>query len=127
MSVKLYLTIAAIVAILYGIAFVLIPGMVVVTFGAPPEVHVNLNLQFCGAALLGWGVIVWFARDFRDWQAVRGVLIGSAVGDAALLLVNLWATLQHFLNRLVWSSTVVTLLLLVGALYCLSMGARKAA
>jgi hypothetical protein len=126
MSVKLYLTIAAIVAILYGIAFLLIPGMVVLTFGAPPEVHVNLNLQFCGAALLGWGVILWFARDFRDWQAVRGVLIGNAVGDLALLLVNLWATLQHFLNGLVWSSTVVTVLLLAGALYFLSVGARKA-
>ncbi len=127
MDAKLYLTIAAIVAILYGITFVLIPANVVLLFGAPPEVHVNLNLQFCGAALLGWGVILWFARDFRDWQAVRGVLIGNAVGDAALLLVNLWATLQHFLNRLVWSSTVVTVLLLAGALYCLSTGTRKAA
>lgn len=125
MEAKTYLTIAAIVAILYGLCFVLIPGNVMLLFGGPPEVHVNLNLQFCGAALLAWGVITWFARSFRDWDAVRGVLIGSAVGDAVLLLVNIWATTQGFLNELVWSTTIVTALLLFGALYCLFAGARK--
>jgi len=125
MNARLYLTIAAIVAILYGIGFVLVPGNVVLLFGGPPEPHVNLNLQFCGAALLAWGVISWFARDFRDRDAVRGVLIGTAVGDAVLLLVNIWATMQGLLNELVWSSTVVTALLLLGALYCLLAGSRK--
>lgn len=127
MNTKLFLTIAAIVAILYGIGFVLIPGNVVLLFGGPPEPHVKLNLQFCGAALLAWGVIGWFARDFRDWAAVRGVLIGSVVGYVVLLLVNLWGTMQGLLNALVWSSTIVLLLLLLGALYCLSTGSRKPA
>lgn len=127
MDTRLYLTIASIITILYALGFLLAPGFVVLSFGAPPEVHVNLNLQFCGAALLALGVILWLARDFRDWHAVRGVLIGTAVGQAALLLVNLWATYQHFLNGLVWSSTIVIGLLLIGALYCLTNGARKAA
>jgi hypothetical protein len=125
MNVKIYLTIASVLAILYGLAFILMPGFVVLTFGGPPEVHVNLNLQFCGAALLGWGVTLWFARDFKDRQAVRGVLIGTAVGDLALLLVNLWATYQHLLNELLWSSTVVLALLIAGAIYYLSAGARR--
>ncbi len=127
MNSKLYLTIASIVAILYGLGFVLIPANVVLLFGGPPEVHVDLNLQFCGAALLGVGVIEWFARDFRDWDAVRGVLIGSIVGNGVLLLINIWATIQHLLNGLVWSSTIVLALLLLGAIYCLAAGPRKAA
>jgi hypothetical protein len=127
MDARMYLTISSIIAILYAIGFLLIPGNVVLLFGGPPEPHVTLNLQYCGAALLAWGVIGWMARDFRDWDAVRGVLIGTAVGDVVLTVLNLWATYQGLLNSLSWTSTIVSVLLLLGALYCLSAGARKPA
>lgn len=94
------------------------PGQRGLVFGGPPEPHVTLNLQYCGAALLAWGVIGWMARDFRDWDAVRGVLIGTAVGDVVLTVLNLWATYQGLLNSLSWTSTIVSVLLLLGALYC---------
>ena len=55
------------------------------------------------------------------------VLIGAIVGDALGVLVNLWGTMKGLLNGLAWSSTVVYIALLVGAIYCLSMGARKTA
>jgi len=126
MDARLYLTIASIIAILYGIAFVLLPGNTILLFGGPPEVHVTLNLQFFGSGLLGLGVIGWFARDFRDWDAVRGVLIGYAIVDVIGGLINIWATMQGLLNSLAWSSTAVYALLLIGALYCLSGGERRA-
>ena len=78
---KLYLTIASVVTILYGIGFVLIPAKMGELYGVQPEPHAILNVQYFGSALLAWGVILWFARDL-DWAAVRGVLIGSVVGDA---------------------------------------------
>jgi hypothetical protein len=127
MNTKLYLTIAGIVAILYGIIFVLFPANVVVLYGGPPESHVILNVQFFGSALLALGVIMWFARDFRDWAAMRGVLIGAVVGDVAGVLVNILGTIQGTVNALGWSSTVVYVLLLLGALYCLFTGSRKPA
>ena len=80
MDTKLFLTISAIIAILYGVGFVLIPAEMVELYGVPPEPHAILNLQFFGSALLAWGVITWFARDL-DWAAVRGVLIGGIVAD----------------------------------------------
>ena len=73
------------------------------------------------------GVIFWLARDFADWAAVRGVLIGAVVGDAIGLLVNLWGTMQGLMNGLAQSSTIVHVLLLLGALYCLATGSRKLA
>ncbi len=127
MDSKLYLTIAAIVTILYGIGFVLIPANLVALYGVKPEPNVVLNIQFFGAALIGLGVIFWFARDFRDWAAVRGVLIGAVVGDVIGVLVNIWGTMRGLMNGLAWSSTIVYVLLLLGALYCLSTGSRKSA
>jgi hypothetical protein len=127
MDARTYFTVSSVIAILYALGFLLIPGNIVLMFGGPPEAHVTLNLQYCGAALLAWGVIGWFARDFRDWDAVRGVLIGSAVGDAVLVVLSVYATLTGLLNGMSWTSTIITALLLLWALYCLMAGARKPA
>ena len=120
MTIKTFLTINAILAILYGLAFVLLPGPSSAVFGVASEPHVTLNLQFFGSVLLALGVIFWFAKDFREWEPVRGVLIGSVVADAVGLLINLWGTLQGLTNALAWTSSLVYVLLLAGAFYFLS-------
>jgi len=125
MNTKLYLTIAAVVAILYALGFLLIPVQASLFFSGFAEPRAVLNLRFCGAAVLAWGLIVWFARDFRDWQAVRGVLIASVVGLAVDIVINVWATLQGWLNANAWGTTAVLALLLIGGAYQLSIGARK--
>ncbi|MDR3421031.1 MAG: hypothetical protein P4L80_07305 [Xanthobacteraceae bacterium] len=127
MDARTYFTVSSVVGILYALGFLLIPGNMVLMFGGPPEAHVILNLQFCGAGLLAWGVISWFARDFRDWGAVRGVLIGNVVGDAVLVVLTVYAALTGLLNKLTWGSAIVVALLLLWGLYCLMAGARKTA
>ena len=91
MSVRLYLTIAAIVAILYALAFLIVPIQASLFFSSFAEARAVLYLRFCGAAVLAWGLIVWFARDFQDWHAVRSVLIGSMVGLIVNIIITIWA------------------------------------
>jgi len=69
MNANSYLTISAILAILYGLSFEVFPGKVTKIFGVMPEAHITLNLRFFGAALLGLGVTQWLAKDFADWAA----------------------------------------------------------
>ena len=126
MSARLYLTIAAVVAILYALAFLLIPVQTSLFFSGFAEARAVLYLRFCGAAVLAWGLIVWFARDFRDWDAVSGVLIGSVVALAVNIIISVVATIQGWLTANAWGSTVVLVLLLLGAIYLLmvhSLGA----
>jgi len=125
MSTKFYLTISAIVTILFALGFLLIPETMIVLFGSLVEPHVVMTLRFWGGTALGMGIIFWFARDLRDWDAVRGVLIGHAVALVVISPVVIWATLQGFLNRLAWGVVVLNLVWLFGALYCLSTGSRK--
>ena len=127
MNTKLYLTIAAVVAILYALGFLLIPVQASLFFSGFAEPRAVLNLRFCGAAVLAWGLVLWFARDFRNWHAVRGVLIASVVGLAVDIVINVWATLLGWLNASAWGSTAVLALLLLGGAYQLSIGARKTA
>ena len=120
MDAKRYLTISSVIAFLYGLAFELFPGRVTQLFGVTPEAHLSLNLRFFGAALIGLATTQWLARDFKDWDAVRGVLIGAVAGDALIGLVNLWGTFRGLINGLAWSSTLLVALLLFGAFYCLA-------
>jgi hypothetical protein len=127
MDSRLYLTVAAVVAILYALAFLLLPVQASLFFSGFAEPRAVLYLRFCGAAVLAWGLIVWFARDFRDWDAVRSVLIASVVGLAVNIILNVWATLDGWLNANAWGSTVVLALLLLGGIYELVTGALRVA
>ncbi len=117
MDTKLYLTIAAIVAILYALAFLLFPVHASLFFSSFADPRAIWYLRFCGAAILAWGLIVWFARDFQGWHPVRSVLIASVIGLIVNIILNVWATVTGWLNGNAWGSTVVLLLLLVGAVY----------
>ena len=125
MDTKLYLTVAAIVAIVYAIGFLLIPVQASLLFSDFAEPRAVLYLRFCGAAVLAWGLIVWFARNFQEWNAVRGVLIASLVGLAANIILNVWGATQGWLNANAWGSTAVLVLLFLGGVYQIALGARK--
>ena len=124
MSVRLYLTIAAVVAILYALAFLIIPIETSLFFSDFAEARAILYLRFCGASVLAWGLILWFARDFDEWRAVRGVLIGTIVGVAVNLVITIWATLGGWLNANSWGTAIALALLLFGAIYEISTAKR---
>jgi hypothetical protein len=125
MSARLYLTIAAVVAILYALAFLIVPIQASLFFSDFAEARAVLYLRFCGAAVLAWGLIVWFAREFQEWRAVRGVLIGSVAGLAVNIIITVWAALAGWLNANAWGNAIVLALLLIGAVYQLSVGSRE--
>ena len=127
MTSKNYLLIVAIVAVLYGLAFVLIPGPFTALYGVPPEPHTILAAQYFGSALIGLGVIYWFAKDFADESAVRGVLMGTVASTVIGGIIAIWGEISGAANPLGWTSVVVYALLLLGALYCLLMGGAKKA
>jgi hypothetical protein len=122
MSAKLFLTIIAVLGILYGLAFVFIPSQMAPIYGVPIDPHTTLETQFFGSALIWLAIVSWLAKDFRDWDAVKGVLIGTAVGSVIGGGVNLFGTFQGLLNGMAWTTTVIYVLVLIGSLYCLSVG-----
>jgi hypothetical protein len=127
MTSRTLLTITAVVAILYGLAFVLIPDTINALYGVPSAPHIALYTRFFGSALLGLGVITWFAKDFRSWDAIRGVLIGIVVTTAIGALIALFAVLTGLSNAMTWTSVLVYALLLVGAAYWPSQGEENSA
>jgi hypothetical protein len=127
MNAKTYLTIASVIAVLFGLAFLLAPTAATSLYGVPADPHTNLISQFFGTTLIAIGVVQWVAKDFRDRDAVRGILIAAIVGDGLGLIVNLLGTFQGLLNGMAWTTTILYVLLITGAVYCLSAGAEASA
>jgi hypothetical protein len=125
MTAKMFLTIGSIFAILYGIGFLLLPGPSIALYGTEPEPHLILLVRYFGSALLGFGVLQWLGKDFRDWEAVRAVMVAIIILNGVGLLVTLSGMVDGLLNSTAWVSIVVYALFLAGALHCLSAGARK--
>jgi peptidoglycan/LPS O-acetylase OafA/YrhL len=124
MTSRSLLTITAVVAVLYGLGFVLMPDTINAIYGVPSDPHTALYTRFFGSALLGFGVINWFAKDFHNWEAIRGVLTSIVVTTAIGGLIALYAVVAGLSNAMTWTSVVVYALLLAGAVYCLSQGEK---
>jgi hypothetical protein len=107
MTSRTLLTITAVVAILYGLAFLLALDTINALYGVPSAPHIALYTRFFGSALLGLGVITWFAKDFRSWDAVRGVLIGIAVTTAMGGLIARFGVVTGLSNAMTWKSVLV--------------------
>jgi hypothetical protein len=73
---------------------------------------------------LSVSLIFWFARHVRDGMAMRAILVGAATGFAVGASVSLWGVLSGLTNALGWSSVLVYLALLAGALYFLAPAHR---
>ena len=82
MTYKNFLTIASILAFLFGLGFALMPGQLVSFYGVDLNAAGTLIGQLYGAALLGFGLLNWFARDFGDDGAKQAVLTVNLASDA---------------------------------------------
>jgi uncharacterized membrane protein len=66
-------------------------------------------------------------QDFRDWEAIRAVLIAVIVLNVLNLLLNLWGMAQGLFNGMGWLNIIINLIFLAGALYWFSNGRRQVA
>ena len=118
MTIKTFFVIFAVLAVMHGIGFVIVPDQMASAYGLAVSASARLTAQLFGGALLFWGVTLWFARDFPS-EAVRGVLIGTIIGDVPSLIVVVMGTLAGTMNAMGWVAVLIYLLSAVGSGYFL--------
>ena len=116
--------IAAVVAILYALALLLVPGAMDTSYGTGPSAGEMLTDRMFGSALLGWGIIFWLSRDFTGANA-RPVIIGSLVGEAVFFVVALVGTLTGVMNATGWTAVVIGLVFTLAFAYFLFVAPPK--
>ena len=114
MKLSVFLTIAAVLAFLFGLAFFLIPMQTVSLYGITLDPAAQFVPRYLGATFLGVAVLNWLARSAASSEALRAILLGDFVLSALGLIVALWEKIAGEGNALVWSTVVIYLFLTLG-------------
>ncbi len=114
MKLSTLLTINTIVAGVFGLAFVLVPDTAMSLYGATLSPAGVLVARLFGAALLGYAVLSWFARNASESEARSAIVLAMFVGDALGFVVALLGQLSGVVNAVGWSTVAIYLLLALG-------------
>ena len=117
MKLSNLLTINAIVALVYGISFVLVPTTVLSLYGMTQGTSEALAGQFFGVALISIGLLTWFARNVADSEAQRAIILALLISDVIGVIVAVLGTVNGVMSAVGWSAVGIYLLLALGYAY----------
>ncbi|MBV8850325.1 MAG: hypothetical protein JOZ16_12155 [Methylobacteriaceae bacterium] len=122
LNLNTFLLISAIVALLFGLGFVLLPGVMFSIYGIAASPASYLGFRLFGSVLVAIGLLNWLFKDSSNWEAVRALLLSVAIGNVIGLLLVLFATIAGTINAMGWSAVLIYLLLGIGDAYFVSRG-----
>ena len=114
MKLKTLMTINAIVAIVFGVTFVIVPAQVYSLYDITPDAQLKYVGQLFGAALIGFALLTWMARNATDSDARRAIVLALFIADGIGFVVALIGQLSNVVNALGWSTVAIYLLLALG-------------
>ena len=126
MKLNNLLVVAAVIAAVFGVAFVLASGPLLAIYGITLDKAGMLVAQLFGALLIGFAVLNWFARNVTDPEARQAVVLGNLAGDVVGFVVILIGQLAGIANALGWANVALYLLLALGFAYVQFMQPRSA-
>ena len=91
MDRRTFMTIAAAVPVVTGVAGLLAPAQLASVFGVTIDDVGISQARLLGAAYLGFGVVTWFGRETRDNAALRAITLGNLVAWSLGLIVGVVA------------------------------------
>ena len=111
MNYRIMFLINALVAVLLGLGFLAAPERVLDQFGVDGYAATQLLSQFFGTALLGLGLLLWFAKDVTDSNLQKGMGIALLVGAVAGLGITVLGTTSGVLRANWWIAMIIYALL----------------
>jgi len=115
MKLATFLSIVGVIAILFGIGFLLAPAALLGQYGiVVADPHTILMSRFFGATLIELGILVWIAREIVDPLARRAIVLAGLIGNVAGFVVALAGQLNGAVNALGWSTVLIYALFAIG-------------
>jgi hypothetical protein len=127
MKLNILMVLNAIVAGVFGIAFVLVPKWLVSQYGVTADAPLTYMAQLFGAALIALAVATWMARNATDSTARQAIIVGLATGNTVGFVVALIGQLGAVVNALGWLTVVIYFVLALGFAYFVVRGPAPAA
>lgn len=126
MKLSNLLMVAAVIAAVFGVAFVVASGPLLSIYGITLDKAGTLVAQLFGAALISLASLNWLVRNVTDPEARQAVVLANLAGDVVGFVVILLGQLAGIANGLGWSNVAIYLLLALGFAYVQFMQPRSA-
>ena len=117
MKFSTFMVIYAVLSVAFGLGFVLAPGQILPLYGVAPDAALRLIGQLFGAVLISLALLTWLARNLRDTEARRAIVLALLVGEVLGFILALIGQLNGVLNALGWLVVAVYLFLALGLAY----------
>jgi hypothetical protein len=117
MRLNVLMMVNAVIAAVFGIAFVVVAGPLVSLYGVTASDELRYVGQLFGSALVALAIVTWQARNAADSDARRAIVLGLAIGNTVGFVVALIGQLGAVVNALGWSTVVIYVLLALGFWY----------
>ena len=114
MKLKTLMTINAIVAIVFGVTFVIVPAQAYLLYDITADEHLIYMGRLFGGALMGFAILTWMARNATDSDARRAIVLALFISNGIGFVVALMGQLSNVVNALGWSTVAIYLLLALG-------------
>jgi len=114
-----FFMIVAIVSLMFGVAFLLIPDQLATWYGAAIDDNSRHLGRLFGSALVGLAIIYFMARDLDASPTLTGLLWAGLIVGVIELVLNIMATTSGLVNALGWVTVLIDVLLAVGFAYLL--------
>ncbi len=111
MKFSTLMTIAAIIAFIFGILFILVPNVTLSFYGNKTDIVGTFLGRYLGAAYIGLAFLAWLNRGVSSKANQGGFFVVAALGFVVALYDALAGTRA---SGLVWLNVVIFLLLGVG-------------
>ncbi len=102
MTRQTFMSVAAAVSVVSGLAALLAPAQLAPVYGITLDDMGILLTRLLGGAYLGSAATVWFAKDVRDNAARRAIALGTFVSWAIALVVTTAGVLTGLAGNLSW-------------------------
>jgi len=114
MKLSVLFIITAIIAIVFGVAFLIIPGPVYSLYSIETNMMLNYMGQLFGAALIAIGLIAWGSRNAADSDARKAIIFSFFIADTIGFVIALIGELNQVVNVVGWTTVIIYLLLALG-------------
>lgn len=110
---KILMIVNAIITIVFGVLFVLIPGQLASWYGILADEPMKYVGELFGAALIGLAVLTWTARNAGDSEARKSIVLALFITDTIGFIIAIIAQLGNVVNQLGWLTVILYLVLAI--------------
>ncbi|MBI4187983.1 MAG: hypothetical protein HY529_02130 [Chloroflexi bacterium] len=114
MKLSIFMAIGAVLALVFGLAFILVPTQTMLLYGITLEAGGQWLGRYLGSAFIGIAVLTWRARKAPQGDALSAVILGDLAVSVTGLIVAVLNKISGTGNALVWSTVAIYLFLTLG-------------